>query len=123
MPRATDPSTSTTRRRRAVLVATAATVALVAAGPAQADAEAELFDLLSASESVEICGFPMSEAEAERLDGAVRALRGELGQDEAALESLRDQAAWQVLRQRREMCAPGGSWRARYDELLAALAG
>lgn len=134
MPIETEPATPPTgsgRRpaHRAVLVpaalafATALGGLLPAGGPARADAEVDLFDLLAASESVQICGFPMSEGEAGRLDAAVRALLDELGRDEAELDSLREQAAWQVLRQRREMCAPEGGWRARYDELLAALAG
>ena len=88
-----------------------------------AEAEHEqLFDLLMAWESVSICGFEMPDAVADRAYSAIDAYEADLGKTAGDIEQLREQAAWQILRQRAEMCAPDGSWRARYDELVAALA-
>jgi hypothetical protein len=112
------------RRLGRVAAAAGLAAGLLAAdgpGPARADAEADLFDLLMAWESVSICDFAMPEDAAERVDAAIRGNLAELGRDEAELDALREQAAWQLLRQRRAMCAADGGWRARYDELLAGL--
>jgi hypothetical protein len=95
---------------------------LLAPASVRADAESDLFDLLMAWESVSICGFEMPDAVADRAYSAIDAYEADLGKTAGDIEQLREQAAWQILRQRAEMCAPDGSWRARYDELVAALA-
>ncbi len=94
---------------------------LLAPASARADAESELFDLLMAWESVSICGFPMPDAAADQAYTAISAYEADLGKTAEDMEQLREQAAWQILRQKNEMCAPEGSWRARYDELVASL--
>jgi hypothetical protein len=93
---------------------------LAAAGPARADPAADLFDLLTAWESAGICEFPLPDEAAAQLDATIAAYQSELGLGEAEMADLREQAAWGVLRQRAAMCAPDGSWRARYDEIVAA---
>ncbi len=92
------------------------------AGPARADAAADLFDLLTAWESASICEFPLPDEAAAQLDATIAAYQSELALGEAELADLREQAAWGVLRQRGAMCAPDGSWRARYDEIVAGAA-
>jgi hypothetical protein len=115
------PSTDRPAALRATRLATALLLLFaVAAGPARADAEADLFDLVTAWESASICEFPLSEEAAAQLDATIAAFQGELGRTDAEMADLREQAAWGVLRQRTAMCAADGSWRARYDEILAA---
>lgn len=118
MPHQTRPEAPRTR----LAASLAFCAGLAVAGSARADAEMNLFDLLMAWESASVCGFPMSDEAADQVQAAIEEYGAELGRTQAELDELREQAAWQILRQKREMCAPEGSWRARYDELLAGLA-
>jgi hypothetical protein len=105
------------------VVGLAAAAMLLLPEAAAADPETNLFDLVMAQESVSICGFPMSDEEAQRVEAEISVYQSELGRDEAQLAELHEQAAWQVLRQKALMCAAEGSWRQRYDELLRTLSG
>lgn len=111
------PATVRMRRWAAALLLTP----LALPASARADPETQLFDLLMAWESVSICGFEMPDEAADRAYTAIAAYEADLGKSEGEILELREQAAWQILRQKQEMCAPDGSWRARYDELVATL--
>jgi esterase/lipase superfamily enzyme len=101
-----------------------ALAAVLAAREAKADAaDNDLFDLLMAQQSVSICHFPMSDDTAARLEDTVAAYQKELEKSDADIEQLSEQASWQILRQRAKMCAPDGSWKARYDQIVQDLGG
>jgi Skp family chaperone for outer membrane proteins len=109
---------------RRPLAAALALAATLAAREAWADAaENDLFDLLMAQQSISICHFPMSDEVAAKLDDTIAAYQKELDKSDADIEQMSEQASWQVLRQRTKMCAPDGSWRARYDQIVQDLGG
>ena len=109
---------------RALPAATLALAALLAAREVRADAaENDLYDLLMAQQSVTICHFPMSDDTAARLEDTIGAYQKELEKSDDDLGQLSEQASWQILRQRPKMCAPDGSWRKRYDQIVGDLGG
>jgi Skp family chaperone for outer membrane proteins len=109
---------------RALLATTLVFTALLAAREVRADAaENDLYDLLMAQQSVSICHFPMADDIAARLDDTIGAYQKELEKSDADIEQLSEQASWQILRQRAKMCAPDGSWKARYDQIVQDLGG
>ena len=109
---------------RALLAATLALAALLAAREVRADAaENDLYDLLMAQQSVSICHFPMSDDAAAKLEDTVVAYQKELDKSDADIDQLSEQASWQILRQRPKMCAPDGSWKRRYDQIVGDLGG
>ena len=109
-------------RVRALLAATLALAALLAAREVRADAaENDLYDLLMAQQSVSICHFAMSDDAAAKLEDTVVAYQKELDKSDADIDQLSEQASWQILRQRPKMCAPDGSWKRRYDQIVGDL--
>ncbi len=109
---------------RALFATTLALAAVLAARGAWADAaENDLFDLLMAQQSVSICHFPMADDIAARLEDTVAAYQKELEKSDADMDQLNEQASWQILRQRAKMCAPDGSWKKRYDQIVEDLGG
>jgi len=109
---------------RALIATTLALAATLAAREVRADAaENDLFDLLMAQQSVSICHFPMSDDAATRLEDTIGAYQKELDKSDADMDQLSEQASWQILRQRPKMCAPDGSWKKRYDQIVEDLGG
>ena len=109
---------------RALLATAVALAALLATREVRADAaENDLFDLLMAQQSVSICHFPMSDEIAARLEDTIGAYQKELEKSDADIDQLSEQASWQILRQRARMCAPDGSWKKRYDQIVEDLGG
>lgn len=98
------------------------TLAVLIGLPARADDTDRQFDLLMVEQSISICGFPIDDPALAALDENLRGLQGRLEQTDDDVAALREQAAFSLLRQKKEVCSERGAWRQEYDRALASLA-